>query len=156
MNYPISTTLENGVSSALVPPVQQIETVSVVIPCYNEERFIEKALQRLADQYDRGRYEIIVVDGFSKDNTRALIARFQQENPDLPVRLVDNPARNIPTALNLGIAASRGDIIARMDAHAVPSPGYICRCVEVLRETNAGVVGMPCEVKPGADTLTAH
>src|SRR5678815_2478420 len=133
--------------------VREYEAVSVVIPCYNEERFILKALEQLVDQYDKERYEIIVVDGFSEDGTRAVIAEFQRKNPNFPVRLVDNPARNIPTALNLGISASRGDIIARMDAHAVPGRGYIRRCVEVLREIDAGVVGMPCDVKPGADSL---
>src|SRR5262249_16828833 len=131
-----------------LPLPQQQETVSVVIPCYNEERFILGVLEKLADQYDLERYEIIVVDGLSNDNTRALVARFQENNPLLQVRLVDNPARTIPAALNLGIAASQGEIIARMDAHAVPSAGYIWRCVEVLRETNAGVVGMPCKVQP--------
>src|SRR5678816_317687 len=43
-----------------------------------------------------------------------------------------------------------------MDAHAAPSPGYIRRCVEVLRQENTGVVGMPCRVRPGADTLMAQ
>ena len=132
------------------------DVVSVVIPCYNEERFISKALEQLVDQYENERYEIIVVDGFSVDRTRERIEAFRRENPELQVRLVDNPARNIPTALNLGIAASRGTIIARMDAHAVPSPGYIRRCVEVLRESDAAVVGMPCQVQPGADGLMAR
>ena len=132
------------------------DVVSVVIPCYNEERFISKALEQLVDQYENEQYEIIVVDGFSVDRTRERIEAFRRENPELQVRLVDNPARNIPTALNLGIAASRGTIIARMDAHAVPSPGYIRRCVEVLRESDAAVVGMPCQVQPGADGLMAR
>jgi glycosyltransferase involved in cell wall biosynthesis len=130
--------------------------VSVVIPCYNEERFILKALQQLVNQYDRDRYEILVVDGLSSDRTRGLIEGFQRDNPEVSVRIVDNPARNIPTALNLGIAASRGDIIARMDAHAVPSTGYIRRCVEVLSETDAAIVGAPCRVQPGAPTLMAR
>lgn len=132
------------------------DTVSVVIPCYNEERFILKALHQLVNQYDRDRYEIIVVDGMSSDGTRGLIESFQRANPELSVRVVDNPARNIPAALNLGIAASRGNIIARMDAHAVPSTGYIRRCVEVLGETGAGVVGASCRVQPGAPTLMAR
>jgi GT2 family glycosyltransferase len=72
------------------------------------------------------------------------------------VRIVDNPARNIPTALNLGVAAASGEIIARMDAHAVPSDGYITRCVTVLNETSAGAVGMPCRVRPGKDTTMAQ
>lgn len=132
------------------------ETVSVVIPCYNEERFIGKALEQLADQFESDRYEIIIADGISDDDTRVVIDDFRKRHTDLRVRVVDNPARNIPTALNLGIAAAEGTIIARMDAHAVPSVGYIRRCVEVLREGTVGVVGMPCIVKPGADTLRAR
>ena len=133
-----------------------LESVSVVIPCFNEERFIGKALEQLADQFESNRYEIIVVDGLSDDNTRTVIDEFRRQRPDLRVLLVDNPARNIPTALNLGVATARGCIIARMDAHAVPSDGYIRRCVEVLRMGTAGAVGMPCLVRPGADTLVAR
>jgi succinoglycan biosynthesis protein ExoA len=69
---------------------------------------------------------------------------------------LDNPARNIPHALNLGIAAAKGEIIARMDAHAVPSESYIRRCVEVLSENNAAIVGMPCRVRPAEDTVIAR
>lgn len=138
------------------PLADRSESVSVVIPCYNEERFIGKALEQLANQFESDRYEIIVVDGLSGDNSRVVIEDFRRRRPDLAVSLVDNPARNIPTALNLGIAAARGSIIARMDAHAVPSNGYIRRCVEVLRAGTAGVVGMPCIVRPGADTLVAR
>jgi GT2 family glycosyltransferase len=43
-----------------------------------------------------------------------------------------------------------------MDAHAVPSQGYIRRCVAVLEQSAVGVVGMPCYVLPGANTLTAR
>jgi glycosyltransferase involved in cell wall biosynthesis len=134
---------------------QDQEVVSVVIPCYNEEKFIDKALRQLADQYDASCYEIIVVDGHSEDRTREVIAEFISENPQLSVVVVDNPARNIPTALNLGVATARGNIIARMDAHAVPSSGYVRRCVEVLQKSEVGVVGMPCHVQPGANTLMA-
>ena len=140
----------------LVETSSSEDTVSVVIPCYNEERFIGKALQQLADQFESDRYEIIVVDGMSDDGTRAVVSQFSKQHPELTVRLVDNPARNIPNALNIGIDAARGTIIARMDAHAVPSTGYIRRCVEVLREGRAGVVGMPCLVRPGDDTLVAR
>lgn len=133
-----------------------METVSVIIPCYNEERFIGKALEQLADQFESNRYEIIVVDGLSEDRSRAVVEEFRKERPDLSVLLVENPARNIPTALNLGIAAASGNIIARMDAHAVPSDGYIRRCVEVLQTGTAGAVGMPCMVRAGSDTLIAR
>ncbi|MCM3871178.1 MAG: glycosyltransferase, partial [Pyrinomonadaceae bacterium] len=49
------------------PPVgnapANAESVSVVIPCYNEANFIGKVLENLADQYESDRYEIIIVDG---------------------------------------------------------------------------------------------
>jgi len=131
-------------------------TVSVVIPCYNEERFIGKALENLAEQYPPEDYEIIVVDGMSLDQTRKVVAEFQRSHPELSVSMVDNPAGTIPHALNLGIAAASGEIIARIDAHAAPSSGYIRRCVEVLSEGNGAVVGMPCFVRPAEDTVTAR
>lgn len=153
----MTTTFTQSEERKLVPPSRPgDEMVSVVIPCYNEERFIKKALEQLADQYDSGKYEIIVVDGMSSDETRTRIREFEQDHPEVALQLIDNPARNIPTALNIGVAAARGEIIARMDAHAVPSSGYIRRCVEVLGETSAGVVGMPCRVQPGADTAMAE
>jgi glycosyltransferase involved in cell wall biosynthesis len=79
-----------------------------VIPCYNEERYIGKALEQLADQFAVDQYELVIVDGMSEDNTRGVIEDFKKKQPDLVVRIVDNPARNIPTALNLGISAAEG------------------------------------------------
>src|SRR4030095_12329708 len=81
-------------------------SVSVVVPCYNEEQFILDVLQNLSGQFDHGSYEILVVDGRSTDNTRQVVVEFAQRNPRLSVRIIDNPARNIPTALNLGIGAA--------------------------------------------------
>ena len=138
------------------PSLTKRDTVSVVIPCYNEQGFIAKSLESLSDQYDEEHYEIIIVDGLSADQTRKEIAEFMKEHKHLSVRIVDNPARNIPTALNLGVQNACGEIIARMDAHAVPPKGYIRRCVEVLTQAGVGVVGMPCHIKPGQQTLIAE
>jgi len=131
-------------------------TVSVVIPCFNEERFIRIALANLADQYACESYEIIVVDGISTDRTREVVEDFAGKYPSLAIRVLNNPERNIPHALNLGIAAARGEIIARMDAHAAPSPNYIERCVEVLKSDPQALVGMPCRVLPATATTTAR
>jgi succinoglycan biosynthesis protein ExoA len=144
-----------GLTSAAFPRESTQASVSVVIPCYNEETFIAAALSKLADQYDKHRFEIIVVDGRSQDQSRKVVEEFKRSSAGLSVTLIDNPARNIPTGLNLGVAAAQGDIVARMDAHAAPSPGYIRRCVEVLGQSNTGVVGMPCRVRPGANTPLA-
>lgn len=130
--------------------------ISVVIPCYNGERFIGKVLENLAGQYPAERYEIIVVDGMSVDQTRAVVTGFIAQHPEIAVRLVDNPARNIPTALNLGIEQARYEIIIRMDAHAVPSGNYVRRCLECLSTNDVAVVGMPLRIRASADTIAAR
>jgi succinoglycan biosynthesis protein ExoA len=128
--------------------------VSIVIPCLNEERFIGKVLEGLSTQYTL--FEIIIVDGLSTDKTRDVIAHFSAQNPGVPVRVIDNPQRDIPRALNLGIQAALGQIIVRMDAHSIPSSGYVARCVKLLAEGEAAVVGMPWKICPGDETRMAR
>jgi cellulose synthase/poly-beta-1,6-N-acetylglucosamine synthase-like glycosyltransferase len=130
--------------------------VSVIVPCLNEERFIGKTLENLANQHDHERYEIIVVDGMSRDNTRKVISEFSARNPRARLRLVANPAKSIPVGLNLGIRQASGQIIVRMDAHSVPSPNYVRQCVKRLSDPGVSVVGMPWRIQPGAETLTAR
>lgn len=131
--------------------------VSIVIPCFNEQRFIYKVLENLAGQYSPAHSEIIVVDGRSTDGTRARVAEFKSAYSSLQVRLVDNPARNIPAGVNLGITEARGEIIVRMDAHSIPSSNYVRRCVEQLcGAEEVAVVGMPWHIRPGAATRAAR
>jgi succinoglycan biosynthesis protein ExoA len=131
-------------------------SVSVVIPCFNEDRRIAQLIQRLAEQYDRERFEIIVVDGRSTDDTRTVVADCIDRLAPISVRLVDNPTRHIPDALNLGIAAAQGEVIVRMDAHSLPSENYVRSCVGLLREEKVEVVGMPWRISAGAETITAQ
>ena len=145
---------ENVNATAVRHPA--LPTVSVIVPCYNEERFIGQTLENLIQQYPSQAYEIIVIDGMSEDSTRDMVEQFQKLHPDSSIRLVLNPDRSIPKSLNLGIEHATGEVIARMDAHAFPSTGYIRRCVEVLSNGEAEVVGMPCLVQAGADTVTAR
>ena len=130
--------------------------VSIIMPCYNEERFIEPALENLCNQYDKQNYEIIVVDGRSTDRTREVIKQFAEKRGDVSLRVIDNPDRAIPKALNLGIAAARGEFILRMDSHAAPSAGYVRRCVELLSNGEAAVVGMYCHVCASNETVAAR
>jgi glycosyltransferase involved in cell wall biosynthesis len=143
-------------ASTVTPTPANVMSVSVVIPCYNEERFITKVLSNLSGQYEHGRYEIVVVDGMSSDKTRELVTEFAASVSKVRVRLVDNPTRTIPAALNTGIKEAVGDIIVRMDAHSIPSNNYVRRCVELLNNSNIAVVGMPWVIKPGNDTTTAQ
>jgi len=130
--------------------------VSVVIPCRNEEPFIRRVLKSLAHQYDSERYEIIVADGMSTDNTRHMVAEFMRVNPGVEVRLIENPAIHISAGLNTAIRQAKGDIIVRMDGHSIPSANYVRRCVEVLETLGVEVTGAPIQIHPGAETPTAR
>ncbi|HEV2284226.1 MAG TPA: glycosyltransferase family 2 protein, partial [bacterium] len=92
-----------------------------------------------SNDYPPGRMEVLVIDGASTDSTRERIAQYQYR--DARVRLIENPERITPCALNRGIAAARGEIIARIDAHAAIAPDYLRRSVEHLLSSGADNVG---------------
>jgi glycosyltransferase involved in cell wall biosynthesis len=117
-------------------------TVSVVIPVLNEERSIAACLEAVvAQDYPAGLVEVLVVDGGSTDGTRAVVERYQGQSAR--IRLLDNPSGLIPVGLNLGIRASTGAVIARVDARATLDRDYLSRGVGLLHETGANNVGGP-------------
>jgi glycosyltransferase involved in cell wall biosynthesis len=117
--------------------------VSVIIPIRNEEGFIGATLDSiLAQDYPADRMEIIVADGMSDDRTREIVRRYASTHPF--IRLIDNPARVTPTALNLAIAAARGDVISRVDGHCHVAPDFVSQNVKLLDEhPEAWIVGGP-------------
>ncbi|MFN3742457.1 MAG: glycosyltransferase family 2 protein [Anaerolineales bacterium] len=124
--------------------------VSILIPCYNEEKTLPALLQAIYEQtYPRSRLEVIIADGFSEDGSRQVIAEFQSAHPDLNIRLLDNPQRIIPAALNHAIRAARGEILIRLDAHSRPYPDYIERCMAALEAGQGDNVGGVWEIQPG-------
>jgi glycosyltransferase involved in cell wall biosynthesis len=131
--------------------------VSVVIPCRNEERTIGLVLDALDRQtYPRGRMEVIVADGYSADDTRGRVRAYAGDHPTMPVRLIDNPGLTAPVALNAGVRESKGEIILRMDAHAVPDPDYVEQSVRALAENRCEAVGGMWEIQPGAPGIVAR
>jgi succinoglycan biosynthesis protein ExoA len=133
-----------------------VPKVSVIVPCYNEQSTIRLLLDALHQQtYPRAHMEVIISDGMSQDHTREAVAAFQKDFPDLEVRLVDNPLRNIPSGVNRGIEASRGEIIVRFDGHAKPYPDYVENCVTAHHQGRGENVGGVWEIRPGAETWIA-
>lgn len=126
--------------------------VSVIIPCYNEEKHIDTLCQDLIHQdYPRENLEIFFIDGHSKDNTRILINHWVEQNNHF--YLLDNPKRYVPFALNLAIAESHGSVIVRMDAHARYPSTYISKLVESLLSLDADNVGGAWDTVPSGPGL---
>ena len=113
--------------------------ISVILPTYNEERYIHSCIESLiAQTYPRELMEWIIIDGNSTDATRAILQDYLKT---YPIKLIINPARKTPISLNMGIKASRGDIIIRFDAHAQFPSNYIEKCVRCLQTTESDNVG---------------
>ena len=139
---PRSQHVTSDPNSTSVPPQGWHPLVSVVVPVRNEAVNIEACLERLLGQdYPRERVEILVVDGCSDDDTRGVVERVQARHPEASLRLLSNPRRTVPPALNAGIREARGDVIVRMDAHALPTSDYLRACVTALVRSGAANVG---------------
>jgi len=105
-------------------------TLTVVVPVLDERTHLPGLLASIRGQ-SLPPDEVILVDGMSRDGSREWLADAARSAPWL--RLVDNPDRIVPCAMNRGILAARGDLVARMDGHATYAPDYLERLVEALR-----------------------
>ena len=101
--------------------------ISIVIPCFNEEKNIAALLDSIRSQtVALESLEVIIADGLSTDNTRKIIQQYSIDHPELRIHTIDNEKRVIPAGLNKAIRAAEGEIILRMDAHALPALDYVC------------------------------
>ncbi len=130
----------------------KMDSVSIIIPCFNEEKTIKELLMAIyAQSYPKEAIEVIISDGMSVDGTRRKIAEFMNEYRDLNILIVDNPHRNIPKALNLAIEKSTGKWLIRLDAHCKPAPDYLERSVSDLEANLGENVGGIWEIVPSVN-----
>jgi cellulose synthase/poly-beta-1,6-N-acetylglucosamine synthase-like glycosyltransferase len=119
--------------SLALPPV------TIVMPIRNEAQFIARSLGAvLAQDYPADRMQILIADGQSDDDTRAIIRALPGAER---VQIVDNPGRKQAEGLNLLIPLATGEYVIRVDGHTIIAPDYVRECVRALAETGAGNVG---------------
>lgn len=122
--------------------------VSVIIPVYNEEAYIDGCLSSVyAQDYPRAYVEVIVVDGGSQDRSVQII---KEKYPE--VIILHNSLKIVPVSMNIGIGVANGDYIMRMDAHAYYSNNYISRLISEAERLGADNVGGICRTLPADDT----
>ncbi len=118
------------------------ESVSVIIPILNEEKYIEKCIMSVLNQdFPIENLELILVDGMSDDKTVQIIKEYMEKYKF--IKLIFNPEKTVQYALNAGIKAACGEIIVRMDAHSEYAEDYVSKCVQYLKNTDAINVGGP-------------
>jgi len=120
------------------PPADGV-AVSVIMPILNEERHLREAVAVVLAQDYAGEIELVLALGPSSDATTTLAHALAEQDPR--ITCVANPSGRTPDALNAAIAASRHDVLVRVDGHAVIPRSYLSTAVEVLRRTGADNVG---------------
>jgi len=124
--------------------------VSIVCPIYNEKSFIVKCLESIISQdYPINKLEVWFVDGMSNDETRLIVQQYIVKYGY--IKLLDNPKKIVPYALNIGIKASNGDVIIRLDGHCIYPSNYVSTLVKYLFELNADNVGCGLKTIPAKD-----
>lgn len=116
--------------------------LTIVVPVYNEAAHLLDCLTSIAAQdYPPAHWEVWVIDGGSEDGSWEIARAWVERDPRF--HLLRNPRRIAAAALNLGIQAGKGEIIARVDGHCILAPDYLTRCVLVLQQDEhiAGVGG---------------
>ncbi|MFE1593350.1 glycosyltransferase family 2 protein [Nocardia sp. NPDC058705] len=118
-----------------------MNTLSVVIPAYNEEQIIGECLRRLAHQREHIT-EILVVDNNSTDDTRAIVAAHALEWP--AIRLIDEAEQGLVHARNRGLDSAHGDLIARIDADTLVPPDWAERILAFFDADQDGYWAAAC------------
>ncbi|MFW1773978.1 glycosyltransferase family 2 protein [Acinetobacter seifertii] len=90
--------------------------VSVVVPMYNSEKTIIRALDSIKNQSYKCNYQIIVVNDGSKDNSYSLVNDYIIQNPDLNIILIDQVNSGVSKARNVGLKLAEGDFVAFLDS----------------------------------------
>jgi glycosyltransferase involved in cell wall biosynthesis len=105
--------------------------VSVLVAVRNEEGFVRQTVAAMQAQRFHGRIEFLFVEGRSDDRTREILEQLAET--DHRIRILDNPARQLASALNVGLRNARGEFVVQMDAHTYYPPDYVEKGVERLR-----------------------
>jgi cellulose synthase/poly-beta-1,6-N-acetylglucosamine synthase-like glycosyltransferase len=107
-------------------------SISIIITCRNEEKFIGSCLDSLVSQEAyKENLEILVVDGKSEDKTTDIVKKYQEK---YPVKLIDNPYKVTPKGMNIGIKKSSGDIVILINSHSVLDKVFLKNIVYSLEK----------------------
>jgi len=120
----------------------RVLSVSILIPCLNEARFIRGCLSSVLEFAVPGGTElreVLVIDGGSADGTPDIVR--EMAKVDTRIRLLDNPGRIQSTALNIALRVASGDYIMRLDAHSSYPANYLGLALETSMRTGCENVG---------------
>lgn len=116
--------------------------ITLILPCRNEELFIENCINSiLENDYPSDKTELLIIDGLSTDKTVDVATQYINNNKGVEIKIISNPKKYFPAAVNIGINNSKGDYIFILGAHAVYDNKYFSSCIETAIRTKADNTG---------------
>lgn len=119
------------------------QRLSVIIPTYQEEKYIAKTLSKLVNT--KPTIEIVIVDGGSQDDTVNIAKQFTQ-------KVYQIQERGISRAKNHGAKQADGDILLFLDSDVYPPSNFVEKVLETFN--NPTVVGATCHIMPTKSSLS--
>lgn len=115
------------------------DKISVIIPCYNVEKFVEKSITSIINQtYDN--IEIIVIDDKSTDNTYEILKQFKSKFQDRIILLQNEENKGLAYTRNHGVSKATGEYIGFIDSDDYVDENYYESLVRKLISENADLV----------------
>lgn len=136
----------NASSGSIPPPKGEYPMISVLVPAHNEALVLSRTVRTLLNfDYPKDRYEIIVINDNSSDNTLELLKGIQREFPDRLLIVVSTDQEvggaGKSNALNIGFSVAKGSLIAVYDADNTPEPTALRLLAEnLIADEKAGAV----------------
>ncbi|MDT3404776.1 glycosyltransferase family 2 protein [Mucilaginibacter terrae] len=114
------------------------ELVSVIIPCYNSQNFIHRAINSVFAQTHK-HWELILVDNNSADNTLEMLNTYAQKYPGL-IKVYQETKKGAPAARNKGLVHAQGEVIQYLDADDELLPGKIEGQLNLMQQQGAQLI----------------
>jgi glycosyltransferase involved in cell wall biosynthesis len=129
----------------------KIPFISIICPVYNEEQYITDCIESVLRQnYPKELLEIFFVDGGSTDRTREIVSDYSTRFAC--IKLLQNPKKTAPCAMNIGIEQAQGEYIIRLDGHSAYPDNYFSQLIKYAVELQADNVGGIIVTQPAKNT----
>lgn len=138
------------------------KTLSIIIPCYNEEDSLLNLKNRLYPVLEKikknYKIQLIFVDDGSKDKTNELLHKYFKSKPTILVKILKHDVnKNLGAAIRTGLSAVLGETIAMMDSDCTYDPEGLILLLDTFEETGADIVtASPYHPKGGVEGVPAY
>jgi len=117
--------------------------ISIIVPAYNEEKYLYQCLKALVNQdFDKDKYEIILVNNNSSDKTKEIALSFKK------VKVVDEPKQGCVHALIKGCKEARGEIFLFTDADSIAPKDWVGKYYKLYQNEKVVCASGPGRFRP--------